>query len=235
MNDNELKIEVSDCYQRECIFKRVLASELQLDDAFMKHQPKTEAERNFKYMVETAIKNGLKDFWRPTCDPSYDGNGCICYEPGKKPAVGKSYNLWKKNAKDFCPEQGSRLGTNTEYIAFLAVLIKELLNSGKSVEWAWNAVCNDSKELGHYWNSANSKHAFEDTGSREVCGWYDLANCYKILAEDKENGGFWLAGGDYGKRSYSFPLADMNHDDYRYVDACDVGGCGWLVFDHCPD
>ena len=235
MNNNEQKIKVSDCHQREGIFKKVPASQLSLDDAFLKYSPKTKAERKFKDLVETAIKNGLKDFWRFTCDSSYDDNGCICYEPGKKPAVGKSYNWWAKTAKELKPEQGSRLGTKSEYIAFLAVLIKELVDSGKCIEWAWNAVCNDSKELGHYWNSANSKHAFEETGSREICGWYDLANCYKILADDKEAGGFWLAGGDYGKSSYSYPLADMSLEDYRYVDACDVGGCGWIVFDSCPE
>ena len=62
---------------------------------------------------------------------------------------------------------------------------------------AWDAICNDSKNLGHYRNSHNAKHQFEDTGSREICGFFDLANTYKILAEDKEAGGFWLAGGYY--------------------------------------
>ena len=209
------------CHFREGIFKLVPASQLRLDDEFLKHQPKTQDEREFKERVEKAIKSGLKDFWRPVCDPSFDDKGRICYAPCNKPAVGKSYNWWAKNAKEFEPERGSRLGTKSEYIAFLAVLIKELVASGKSSEWAWNAVCNNSKELGHYWNSKNSKHAFEDTGSREICGWYDLANCYKILAEDEEAGSFWLASSDYSRSSDSFPLADLYHDDCN-VDACDA-------------
>lgn len=219
------------CHQRKGIFKLVPASQLSLEDGWMKHQPKTEAERNFKELVETAIKRGLKDFWRPVCDPSFDDNGRICYEPGKMPAVGENYNWWAKTAKEFKPEKESRLGTKTEYIAFLAVLIKELVNSGKSVKWAWNAVCNNSKELGHYWNSENAKHAFEDTGSREICGWCDLANSFKILAEDEKAGGFWLAGGNYYYFSYDYPLAASSHNrkfDFSF-------GCGWLVFDRCPD
>ena len=211
----------------EGIFKKVHASELRLDDAFMKHQPKTEAEKRFKERVQKVIKAGLRDFWRPVCDPSFDGNGGICFEPGKKPAVGKSYNWWAKAAKEFKPEQGSRLGTKNEYIAFLAVLIKELVNSGKSVEWAWNAVCNDSKELGHYWNSKNAKHAFENTGSREICGFFDLANTYKILAEDEEAGGFWLASGNYVSNDNLSPLADLFHDDGR--NSGNKRSCGWLV------
>ena len=219
--------EDTTCHQLESMFNRVPASKLRLDDAFMKHQPKTNAERNFKELVETAIKNGLKDFWRPVYDPSFDDNGRIYYEPGKMPAAGKSYNWWKKKAKAFYPEWGSRIGTKSEYIAFLAVLMKNLVASGKSVEWAWNAVCNDSKELGHYWNSKGAKNAFETTGSRYICGWYDLANSFKILEEDEEAGGFWIACGDYSSLSIHNPLAFL----YHHHDRCDdfMYSCGWLV------
>lgn len=215
------------CNLQKGIFRKVPASELRLDDEFLKHCPQTRAEKKFKEDVETAIKNGLQDFWSPICDPSFDDNGCICYEPGKKLAVGKSYNWWEENAKAFCPERGSRLGIKSERIAFLAMLIKDLVASGKSLEWAWNAVCNDSKKLGHYRNSENAKHAFEDTGSREICGWCDLGNAYKIVAEDKEAGGFWLAGGNYNYNSYNNPLADLYRNFYRFND--NYYSCGWLV------
>lgn len=234
MNDNELKIKVSNCHERKDLFKLVPASKLSLDDDFLKYQPKTEREQKFKELVETAIKRGLKDFWRPVCDPSFDDNGCICYEPGNMPAVGdKTYSCWAKNAKEFKPEQGSRLGTKSEYIAFLAVLIKELVASGKSVKWAWNAVCNNSKKLGHYRNSKNAKYAFEDTGSREICGFFDLANTYKILTEDKEVGVFWLAGGSYNNFGNYYPLAYLYLNDYDFIG--NRNSCGWLVFDSCPD
>ena len=202
-------------HQRKGIFKLVPASQLSLDDDWMKHQPMTKQEENFRDMVETAIKSGLKDFWRPVCDPSFDDNGHICFELGKRPAVGKSYNWWEKNTKDFCPERGSRLGTKSEYVAFLAVLIKELVAAGKSSEWAWNSVCYDSEELGHYCNSTNSKHVLEDAGSREICGFFDLANTYKILAEDEENGYFWLAGGCYDFNSHYHALTALYHDKNR--------------------
>ena len=211
----------------ESLFKLVPASLLTLEDDWLKYQPKTIAEMKFKNMVEDAIKSGIKDFWRPVCDPSFDDNGCICYEPGKKPAVGKSYNWWKENAKNFCPERGSRLGTKFEYVAFQAVLIKELVASGKSLSWAWNAVCSDSFALGHYWNSENAKYAFENTGSREICGWYDLANSNKILMEDQEADVFWFAGGCYGNFSSFNSLTNLYHC-YKCNEDNSIS-CGWLV------
>jgi len=215
--------------KKESIFKRVPASELRLDDEFLKHQPKTEGELTFKKLVETVIKNGLKDFYRPIIDPSFDEEEDICYQPGKMPAVGMSYNWWKRNAKAFCPERGSRLGTKTEYVAFLATLIKELVATGWKVADAWNSVCNNSKELGHYWESKDAKHDFENTGSRENCGWYDLANAYKILAEDEEASGYWLAGGSYRNFGDRRPLAGLFLDfDWRNWN---FFGCGWLVLE----
>ena len=214
------------CNQREGIFKLVPASKLRLDDSFMNHSPKTSREKIFKDMVEIAIKNGLKDFWRPIMDPSFDADGGICYQAGNKPAVGKSYNWWKKTAKNFCPERKSRLGTKAEYVAFLAVLIKELVaSSGKSVEWAWNAVCNDSRELGHYWNSKDGKNVFETTGCREICGFFDLANICKMVAIDEVN--FCRASGKYDDNGYYFPLSDLWIGGSRYDD-CNIS-TGWIV------
>ena len=107
------------------------------------------------------------------------------------------------------------------------MLIKKLVEEGKSVEWAWNAVCNDSKKLGHYWNCEDAKHEFEPIGSRCICGFYDLANTYKILAEDKEAGGFWLAGGYYFNYSDYCPLAGLYRGTCRDNDS--GNSVGWLV------
>lgn len=143
-------------------------------------------------------------------DPAFtDDEDNICFVSGKKPAVGKSYDWWGETGKKYRPDCNSRLGTRLEYGAFLGVLIKNLVEDGKSIEWAWNAVCNDSKELGHYQDSENSKYDFEPTGSRGICGFYDLANTYKILLEDNDIGGFWLAGGWYGGSSYNAALSDL--------------------------
>lgn len=230
MNNNELKIVVPNGRNftaKENIFKLVRASELRLSDDFLKYTPNTPHEEEFKEAVEKVIKAGVQDFYRPTLDPSFDSDGQICYQAGMKPAVGKSYNWWAKEAKNFCPERKSRLGTYSEYIAFLAVLIKELVDAGKSLEWAWTAVCFDSEELGHYWDFSDATYKFEVTGNREVCGWSDLANTYKILAENEETGGFWLASGCCNFVSFDAPLARLYRRGSRYDGhRC---GAGWLV------
>ena len=149
--------------------------------------------------------------------------------PGQMPAIGKSYNWWNKTAKAFCPERESRLGTKNEYVAFLGVLIKRLVANSWTVGQAWYAVCNDSKELGHYCNSEDAKHTFEATGSREVCGFCDLANTFKILAEDEKTGGFWFAGGSYCFDSLGYPLAGLDLDDFQNIGCYD--SVGWLVLE----
>ncbi len=217
--------EVEQCKE----FVRVPVSELSLEENWFKNfEPKTNTERRFYKQVREVIQRGIKDFYRPTLDPSFD-EACtgICYVPGKKPAVGNSYNWWAKTAREFNPECKSRLGTKSEYIAFLAVLIKNLVASVWNVKEAWEAVLDNSRELGHYWNSENAKHTLEDTGSREICGFCDLGNAYKILAADEEADGFWIAGGGCMNLSIRYALAGLYIDDDRDCD--NPGGTGWIV------
>lgn len=210
-------------------FILVEASKLSLDNSFMKYEPTTKNEKNLKDLITQAINKKMGDFYRPKYDPSFadKSHTKIQYVAGKKAAVGKSYNWWSKTLKEFCSERKSHQGTLMEYAAFLGVLIKDLVTQGWTVSKAWDAVCNDSKELGHYWNSENAKYTFEQTASREVCSFCDLANTYKILAEDEETGGFWLAGGSYFNGSNNYPLADFVHfSNCSYDNNCNVG---WLV------
>lgn len=215
------------------VFVLVEASKLSLDDEFMSHEPKTEEEKEFKQLLTEAIKSGLRDFYRPVFDPSFNENGGICYMQGKKPAVGKTYDWWKKKAIKFMPKRGSRLGTRTEYVAFLGVLMKKLVRHGLPIAEAWNAVCNDSHELGYYWNCAkNVKIDFKPTGSVEIRGFYDLANTFKLLAGDREVDDFWMAGGAYNYSCRDFPLANIDlGTSYFYSDDDISHGVGWLVLE----
>jgi len=211
-------------------FILIEAEKLSVKDTFMKYEPKTDEEKEAKKLISEAIKKKVKNFYRPKYDPSFteDREG-ICFVSGKRPAVGKSYNWWHDVAKKYNPERNSRLGTRLQYGAFLGVFIKKLIEEGKTVKWAWNAVCNDSRELGHYWNSENAKHDYETTGSRMICGIYDLANTYKILAEDEDSGGLWLTGGHYRNSGCDRSLADLHHYRYRLYDG--YGSVGWIVLD----
>jgi len=108
-------------------------------------------------------------------------------------------------------------------------LLKNLVESGWEVATAWNAVCNSSRKLGHYWDSEDALHGIAPTGFMEVCGYSDLANVHKLLAEDKEAGGVWYASGTYNLFGYNAPIAIiilrygvLNESNYSV---------GWLVLE----
>jgi len=211
-------------------FIRVPASSLSLTDNFMLHCPQSFREEAFKELLTKVIESGVSDFYRPRLDPSFDRNGKISYQPGTISAVMKSCDWWEREAKEFCPERSSRLGTKSEYVAFLGVLLKNLVASGWSIADAWNAVCNDSRKLGHYRNSERALGVLELTGSREICGFYDLANTCKILARDNETTvDFGLVGGCYNNFGNTYPLADIGCHNLPYLAL--KHSVGWIVLE----
>ena len=204
------------------------AESLSMEDRFMQHNPKNFRERKTKELIKEAIQKGVKNFYKPKGDVSFTVDGRdICYKPGEKPAIGKTYEWYAKVAKKFYPERNSRLGSKLEYGAFLGVLIKRLVKEGKPVYWAWKAVCSDSRELGCYCDPKNVMRDFEPTGSREICGFCDLANTFKILAWDTEAYGFWRVGGSCGVDSTDYPLANFYLGSNRNAIRCHA--VCWLV------
>ena len=207
------------------------ASKLSLNDDFMKHLPRDEFEKKLKEKITEVINRGAKDFYRPKVDPSFskDGKG-IRYILGGEPAVGKSYTWWENSARALCPERNSRLGTEAEYIAFLGVLMKSMLESGKHIEWVWTVVCLNSKMIGHYSNSENFKHRLEHTGSRPLCKvFYDLANTHKILAIDESTHLFTQVSGAYINFGEDNPIFSsfLNYNVRENLN----NAVGWIVMD----
>ncbi len=211
----------------EKYFPIVRASELSFNDEFLNHRPINSTQRRLKRALITAIGSGLSDFRAQRMDACLDEDGNICFKAGMKPAVGKTANWWKETAEKFMPEKRSRIGTTKERIAFLGLLIKYLIEEkGYKVKDAWKAVCDQSKDLGHYWDSENAKHEFEDTGSRQIGEWCDLGNTCKITEED-EASGFSLVGGSYFGNGDDYPLADVG--SIGGPDNVCYGGVGWFV------
>jgi len=213
------------------LFVLIEASKLSMDDELMQHEPNSREEIWLKRRLKVAIMSGVADFWRPRMDPTLDEEGNICFKAGKKPVVDKGYNWWSVNAKKYCPERHSKLGTWKQYIAFIGVLIKTLIAEGWTMDEAWNAVCNDSNKLGHYWDDEHpqdTKRGFEPTGSRAVAGFFDLANTHKILEKTEDYGGvYWLASGCYVYDSYGKPIASLSRDDD--FERPNEYAVGWIV------
>lgn len=212
------------------VFVLIEASKLSLDDKFMKHRPKNKREKKFKELLTNVIRRGIKDFYRPKYDPSFNGDGTgVSFKAGKNPAGFITFKIWKELAKEFMPKRCSRLGTKSEYVAFLGVLIKQLVADGWSVAEAWNAVCNDSKKLGHYRNSDDANKDGEYTGMREICGFFDLGNTCKLLDIDYDDCpyGFWEASGCYSSYSDDYPLADIER--CTLINNVHCHSVGWIV------
>lgn len=183
--------------------------------------------------MDARVKGRLHAFTCMAIDPSFDPvTGEVVYQPGLPPAVGKSYNWWEGTFNDYAPERNSRVLAKTEGACKNLELIRRLVEWRKvTVEDAWDAVCDSSGRLGHYYNSDNPKRDFEPTGCREVCGFYDLANVAKILAKDpwEETGGFWVAGGYFDDDSLINPLAELIR--CIFVGSGNCYGLGQLALD----
>lgn len=195
----------------EEMFPIVDIENVSLEDKFMQYEPKNDWEKRVKASIIKAKEIGMKNFRIPAMDPSLaEDEKTIIYCAGKKPAVGKSAMWWEENAPQFMPEKNSRMRDDLEHDVVLGVMqIKYLVEEeGYEVEKAWQAVCVDSKELGHYRNSKHPKGKFESTGSRPVGKCFDLANTCKIVKR-RDGLGFMLFGGYYFINSfYCCPLAD---------------------------
>lgn len=209
-------------------FPIVRASTLSKEEIFLKHEPKSERQRKLKNLILKGIEVGLKDFRAPALDPSFKGE-IIVYKAGEEPALYETPNFWDEELKKIIPEKNSRMGTLLQRAAFLGLLIKYLIEKeGYEVAEAWEAVCDDSKKLGHYCDSSNAKHAFEATGSRKVWEFYDLANAPKIVKDDSSKSGFTRIGGTCMCRGDFMPLADyiqLSDADQKFLFV------GWMVSD----
>ena len=201
----------------------VEGSDSQIYFDMLKYAPASETEKEFLEFLKEAVDAGVKTFKVPVCDPSIDENGSLQFVAGCKPAVGYSYN----ELKEIAIKNGVQLGSKNQYVIFLATIIHRLVEEGWSKADAFFAVCTDSTQLGHYWNSEKARHDFEVTGSRKIAGKCDLANTYKILRNDEKAGGFWIASGDYSIDGDDLPLAGFLLND-RY-DGHSGTGVGWFV------
>ena len=204
----------------EKMFPIVDIEGISLEDEFMQYEPQTDNEKRVKASIIEAKKNGMRNFRIPSMDPSFDDDEeTIIYCTGRKPAVGKSPIWWYKNAPKFMPSKNSRLKDDRQADIVLGVMrIKQLVEKeGYKVAEAWDAVCNDSKKLGHYWNSKNAKHELERTGSRQIGNCFDLGNTFKIV-KDSVFSDFMSVGGYYNQNSSTHPLAYMRrYSENEYI------------------
>lgn len=168
-------------------FPIVEVSKLSLDDKFLQgYKARDKKTVYLKSEIEEIIKTGIPDFRCPTMDPSIGKDGNIYFAKGQKFAGNETPLKWEEKAKAFMPEKNSRIGTYQQYIAFLAVLIKYLVEEENyNPVIAWNAVCNNSH---FFWEKG--KASTRVTGNCKVGKWYDLLNSCKIIRKEEKDT-FW--------------------------------------------
>lgn len=214
----------------EKLFMKIEPSWISLEDKFMKHSPRTFKERCFMDLLVESINHKKEAFYCARFAPSLTEDGkSFCYEPGRMPAIGKSYTWWESEARRFKHNRESRLGTKEEYALYLATMMKKLVNAGNSIPLVWNAVCNDSAIFATYRNSPQSTNKLLPVGyETDIFGFYDLGNINKLLTENEAADSFWLASGNFSDDSRECPLAktERTHDHSCFVYHC----VGWVVF-----
>ena len=168
----------------------------------------TKRQKKFRADVMKALENMPEEGfrWIPVYEPSKDDDGNLQYVSGVNVLRGlNSYN-WEEASQNYSPENGSRMSSITTYFLLLLRLLKD---GFATVE----QLADDSKEIGHYWDSENAKHEFEKTGERQLGGLYGFAgNTYKIVMDSESSSGFSLLGGRCNYSGDNYPLADVLHD-----------------------
>lgn len=201
----------------------VEGSDSKIYSELLKHKAEDYMEEIFMKELRTAIRDGVRPFKVPVCDPSIDENGKLQFVPGCKVAVGYSYNELKKLAE----ENSVRLGTKNEYLLFVGTILNRLIAEGWFETEAFEAVFRKSRVLGHYQNSEDGKYNLELTGSRKIVGKCDLANARKILADEENTGDFWIAGGSYKDTDGYSSIAIIKH--YKNIANDFDDRVGWFV------
>jgi len=194
----------------EEIFVLVEASKLNLTDDFMKYRPKNIKEWKFKMALKSVIRKGIPDFWCMRMNPflvpgvrrPIDFNG-IDFKKEPVPLdemIETTCANWWHIARELCPKRKSRLGTKSQYIAFLGVLIKRLVEDGRDVDEAWDVVCNDSTKL-----------VFGEKLKLNNRDFYGITETFKIITSNNRSK-FLLAGGYFktqSNRTFCYELAEL--------------------------
>ena len=172
----------------------------------IKHPPNNERESEFIFNITGAINGNLKKFNVPVFEP-----------------VGEQVGYSYKESEIIANENSLRIGTKKEYLLFLGTIIHRLILEGLPEVQAWYAVCTDSQELLNYSNLLKTQQNREDWFQKYL--WQMQFGKCRILANDNEMRGFWLASSGCN----DLPLAFLLPRPFNELDYKIKGGIGWFV------
>lgn len=210
---------------QESFFDVIINATRAIEQYYSYNNVKTMNLTDFLKRVKSIQKKEALKFWKPIMDPSI-GEEQIMFKKGEKPATGFSFNWWKDKANKLPSVEGKNwsIGIEKQYTVFIIWLINQMIEDGWKPFDAIRACTVDSKELGNFLNGSGQ---IEETGSRQICGVYDLANTYKILNNEEDN--YLLASGNWNYSSHSAPLSYIALASGMSTDWPLENSVGWLV------
>ena len=185
----------------------------------------TDCHKEFKANVLKSLKNKPKKgfTWIPVYEPSKDENGNLQYVSGKDVLRGLNSYQWEELFKDYSPENASHMASKTTYFLLLLRWLKDGLANG-------DQLAIDSTEIGHFWNSMDTKHDFEKTGEREFGGLEGfVGNTYKIVKDTESGSGISFVGSSCRTSGNKCPLSYVGH--YIFPNRVNNDGVGLLELD----
>jgi len=201
--------------QEDGFFEKVLNFKPKYNSYFKSEENEVKA---FIEAVAEVKDANIDPFYVPIYNPAEVGDNLVTYKNGKKSALGHSYNWWVNTASNMPVVEGRHwhLATEYQYYAFMVWLVNQMIRDRMTVN---EAIVNVVIDLTHYDNRLDSHDLWSDwhlmTGSKSVCGVYDLANNSKILAcSNGEAGSFWRCGGVQRSKcrgGETFQLASLNY------------------------
>lgn len=232
----------SDMYL-EKYFPIIKASELSLEDKFLQHKSETTNQKKLKKMIISLINSGIADFRVQRLEPAYS-NSDIIYKLGAVRTI-ECCDWWIKKAQNFMPEKNSRLGSPEQRIAFLGVLIKELVDDyGYQIEMAWRQVCDFAENITYDqspWLDANAVIPYgrisrERLISIQLCHrlgrFFDFSTA-KTITFDYENNNLVVFTPVKLTLLHQLDVSSLVefdvYDEYALEEGC--YGKGWIVMD----
>ena len=148
----------------------------------------------FKIDILAALANKpKKGVWLPVFEPSADKNGNLRFVKDAIPLTGKmNAKEWKEKAREYSPENKSKMCSKTTYILMLLRWLKDRVAT-------YEQIVDDSSELGTYFLSRTNGEEPVKTGQRKFGGLYGfVGNTYKIIenTDPYSKYNFLMAGGD---------------------------------------
>ena len=179
----------------------------------------TEKQEKFKADVMKALKKKTKRgySWIPVYEPSMNKIGDIYYLKEQYVTRGLFANEWEYEIARYSPRNGSKVASITTYFLLLLRWLKDGIATIEQ-------LAENSKDIGHYFDTDNAQYRFEKTGEREFGGLYGfVGNTCKIVKDSESKSGFSSLGGHYDNLGHQYPLADVYNLLYNCEDNFTVG------------